>query len=76
MRGEDGRSGTLFSYVDAEARIPAKHPLRAMRRLVKAALEGLGGAFCGLCADFGRPPIPPERLLRAMSRACITSKIA
>ena len=33
MRGEDRTSGALFSYVDVEARIPAKHPLRAMRRL-------------------------------------------
>ena len=28
MRGEDRRSGALFSYVDVEARIAAKHPLR------------------------------------------------
>jgi hypothetical protein len=27
MRGEDRTSGALFSYVDMEARIPAKHPL-------------------------------------------------
>ena len=45
MRGEDQASGTLFSYVDAEARIAANHPLRAMRRLVNAALEGLDGTL-------------------------------
>ena len=28
MRGSDERSGDLFSYVDLEERIPAKHPLR------------------------------------------------
>jgi hypothetical protein len=31
MRGEDRTSGALFCYVDIEARIPAQHPLRAMR---------------------------------------------
>ena len=47
MRGEDRTSGALFSYVDMEARIPAKHPLRAMRRLTNAALAELDGAFSG-----------------------------
>ena len=45
MRGEGWTSGGLFSYVDVEARIPAKHPLRAMRRLTNAALSELDGAF-------------------------------
>ena len=36
--GEDRTSGALFSYVDVEARIAARHPLRAMRRLTDAAL--------------------------------------
>ncbi len=66
MRGEDRTSGALFSYVDAEARIPAAHPLRAMRRLVNAALEELDGSFSRLYEKVGRPSIPPERLLRAM----------
>jgi transposase len=65
MRGEDRTSGALFSYVDVEARIPAKHPLRAMRRLTNAALAELDQAFSGLYERFGRPSIPPERLLRA-----------
>ena len=65
MRGEDRTSGALFSYVDVEARIPAKHPLRAMRRLTDAALAELDGAFSALYVGFGRPSIPPERLLRA-----------
>ena len=28
MRGSDARTGELFSYVDLEDRVPAKHPLR------------------------------------------------
>ena len=31
MRGEDRRSGSLFSYVDLEARVGADHPLRTIR---------------------------------------------
>ena len=65
MRGEDRTSGTLFSYVDVEARIAAKHPLRAMRRLTNAALAELDRAFSALYQRIGRPSIPPERLLRA-----------
>jgi transposase len=65
MRGEDRTSGALFSYVDMEARIPAKHPLRAMRRLTNVALAELDGAFSGLYDRIGRPSIAPERLLRA-----------
>lgn len=65
MRGEDRTSGALFSYVDIEARIPAKHPLRTMRRLTNAALAELDRAFSALYEAVGRPSIPPERLLRA-----------
>ena len=65
MRGEDLTSGALFSYVDVEARIPAQHPLRAMRRLTNAALAELDARFSALYEGIGRPSIPPERLLRA-----------
>jgi hypothetical protein len=30
MRGTDERSGSLFSYVDLETRVPKDHPLRAI----------------------------------------------
>ena len=66
MRGEDQRSEYLFSYVALEARIPADHPLRAIRELVDAALRELSPAFNRLYARDGRPSIAPERLLRAL----------
>jgi transposase len=66
MRGEDHRSEVLFSYVGLETRIPADHPLRAIRALVDAALRGLSRDFNRLYARHGRPSIPPERLLRAL----------
>ncbi len=66
MRGIDERSGALFSYVDLEARVPAKHPLRAIREIANAALVDLSGEFAALYAPLGRPSIPPEQLLRAL----------
>ncbi len=38
MRGTDGTSGSLFSHVDLEKRIPARHPLRKIRQVVNDAL--------------------------------------
>ena len=65
MRGTDEASGSLFSYVDLEARIPARHPLRTIRQVVNEALSSLDAEFETLYTDFGRPSIPPERLIRA-----------
>jgi transposase len=66
MRGSDGRSGALFSYVDLEARVPSGHPLRAIRVIVSEALAELSPTFARLYAAVGRPSIPPEQLLRAL----------
>lgn len=65
MRGTDETSGSLFSYVDLEDRIPAKHPLRKIRQVVNDALASLDADFEGLYVRFGRPSIAPERLIRA-----------
>jgi transposase len=66
MRGSDGRAGTLFSYVDLEARVPLEHPLRAIRVIVNEALAELSWSFARLYASVGRPSIPPEQLLRGL----------
>jgi transposase len=67
MRGSDERSGSLFSYVDLEARVRADHPLRAIREIANAALLDLSEDFAALyAAKLGRPSIAPERLLRGM----------
>ncbi len=66
MRGLDERTGSLFSYVDLEARIRPDDPLRPIRAIVNEALERLEGAFAPLYAQVGRPSIPPEKLLRGM----------
>jgi transposase len=65
MRGQQERTGSLFSYVSIEERIPASHPLRRIRKLVDQALDRLNPTFCALYASEGRPSVPPEQLLRA-----------
>jgi len=65
MRGTDEASGSLFSYVDLEERIPARHPLRKVRQIVNDALASLDAEFDRLYSAEGRPSIAPERLIRA-----------
>jgi transposase len=65
MRGLDQTSGSLFSYVDLEARVPAKHPLRVIKGLVDDVLVSLDAEFERLYEGTGRQSIAPERLLRA-----------
>ena len=43
MRGADEQSGSMFSYVSLEERVPKDHPLRAIRRITDRALEQLCG---------------------------------
>ena len=38
MRGLDATSGSLFSYVDLEGRVPAKDPLRVIRGIVNGSV--------------------------------------
>ena len=64
MRGSDAVSGSLFSYVDLEERIPARHPLRLVREIVNEVLVALDAEFAKMYAALGRPSIPPEKLLR------------
>jgi len=65
MRGQQVRSGSLFSYVSIEGRIPASHPLRRIRKLADQALDRLNPTYCMLYAAEGRPSVPPEQLLLA-----------
>lgn len=65
MRGSDGRTEEMFSYILLEKRVPADHPLRAIRALADEVLEGLPGQFSKLNSHTGPPSIPPEYLLRA-----------
>jgi transposase len=73
MRGADEQPGSMFSYVSPEERVPADHPLRAVRRITDRALERLSPRFGTLYVKFGRPSIAPEKLLRALLLQAIYS---
>jgi transposase len=66
MRGDDHQTSHLFSYVSPEQRVPADHPLRAVRRMTDAALARLSPRFEQMYSTIGRPSVPPEQLLRAL----------
>ncbi|MEO7275273.1 MAG: IS5 family transposase [Vicinamibacterales bacterium] len=66
MRGADEQPGAMFSYVSLEERVPADHPLRAIRQITDRALARLSPQFGALYVNFGRPSVPPEQLLRAL----------
>ena len=66
MRGDDQQSGHLFSYLSPEQRVPADHPLRAIRQMTDEALRQLSPQFEAIYATTGRPSVPPEQLRRAL----------
>ena len=66
MRGEDVQQHAMYSYLSPEQRVPANHPLRAIREITDGVLKGLSRVFARRYALRGRPSIPPEKLLRAL----------
>ena len=45
MRGLQDAQVSMLTFIDAETRVPAKHPLRTIKRL---ADEGAGSAVAGV----------------------------
>ncbi|HVA16723.1 MAG TPA: IS5 family transposase [Candidatus Dormibacteraeota bacterium] len=66
MRSKDVQNAAMWSYISPEQRVPADHPLRPIREMANLALEKLSPEFTKIYSTFGRPSIPPERLLRAL----------
>jgi transposase len=66
MRGAFEDQGRLFLYISPETRVPAGHPLRKIRELVREVLGELNRSLGELYASEGRPSIPPEQLLSAL----------
>jgi transposase len=66
MRGKDTQQSAMFNYVSPERRVPVDPPLRPIRAMVDMALKGLSRSFGQMYADWGRPSIAPEKLLRAL----------
>ena len=65
MRGIDHQQADMFSYLSPEQRVRKDHPLRAVRAMTDGILGSMSALFDAMYADFGRPSIPPEKLLRA-----------
>jgi hypothetical protein len=66
MRGEDKKQSSMLMLMSPETRVPATHPLRAIKKAADQALESLSPTFDAMYAESGRPSIPPERLLKSM----------
>lgn len=66
MRSKDKQQRGMWSYVSDEERIPQDHPLRAISAMSDAILKDISPRFAPLYSRYGRPSIPPERLLRAL----------
>ena len=66
MRGRFTDQGGLFSYIAPDKRVPANHPLRKVRELVRDVLSDLNRSLGRLYSSEGRPSIPPEQLLSAL----------
>jgi transposase len=65
MRGKEPAQSMMLAFLDPDARIPQDHPLRTIKHYADAALAQLSRELDRLYADWGRPSIPPERLLKA-----------
>lgn len=65
MRGSQPSQSGAFSYVSAEERVPATHPLRRIKRFTDIALSRLSRDFESMYSRVGRPSIPPEWLLKS-----------
>lgn len=65
MRGLDISQPALFVSRTVADFVPKTHQLRDMRELIDQALTSLNDLFDGMYSTYGKPSIPPERLLRA-----------
>ena len=66
MRGGDDQQSTMFSYLSPEQRVPADHPLRAIRQICDRVLSQLSDRFAAMYSEMGRPSVAPEKLWRAL----------
>ena len=62
----DEQAAHFFSYLSPEQRVPADHPLRAIRQMTARVLATLSRKFADMYSAIGRPSIAPEKLLRAL----------
>ena len=68
MLGTFDDQGRLFSYLSLEQRVPAQHPLRTIRELVREVLRNLDRDFRTLYATTGGP-VDPARTVAERTAA-------
>jgi transposase len=65
MRGRERQQQGMFSYLSPESRVPADHPLRAIRVYADEALRRLSPVFARMYSERGRDSVAPETLLKS-----------
>lgn len=55
----------MLALVTLNELVPAKHPVRTVKKLADECLSQLSSTFDEMYSGIGRPSIPPERLLKA-----------
>jgi uncharacterized protein YdaU (DUF1376 family) len=57
MRGQLNPQSSMFHYFSPESRVPADHPLRAVKQLADRALGAISADLNALYSSVGRPSI-------------------
>ena len=65
MRGTKTPQSSMFCLISPESKVPERHPLRQVKKLVDGVLRELSPVFEAMYSAIGRPSIPPESLLKA-----------
>lgn len=65
MRGEPSKQASMLFLKSPESLVPQGHPIRAVKALVDAALQGMSRKLDEMYAAGGRASIPPEWLLKS-----------
>ena len=74
MRGDDGISGSLLSYIDLKQRARVDHLLRVIREIANTALDILSRDFAALLGDGATVYCPALRaMLLQRSNRCARS---
>ena len=65
MRGKVDAQADMLALISPESVVPRNHPLRTIKPMVDLVLKDLSPLFNEMYVEWGRPSIPPERLLKA-----------
>lgn len=66
MRGKSRNQGMMLALINLEERVNSEHPLQAIKKMTDQSLKRLSPLFNQMYSHTGRPPIPPERILKSL----------